>query len=136
MTSRVDGWPLPVVEKTISQDQLVRYSDVSGDHNALHLDQEFAEASQFKGIIAHGMLTLAFVAEMLTLEFGRDWLESGRLKVKFRGPAYPGQTVSTWGTVVKEEQEAQRRTLECAVGLSNAQGEELLSGTAYLTQGM
>ena len=136
MTSETDGRPLAVVEKTISQDQLVRYAHASGDHNPLHLDHEFAAASEFKGIIAHGMLTLAFISEMLTLEFGRDWIESGRLKVKFKGPAYPGQTVKTWGTVVKEEQKAQRRTLECVVGLSNSEGEELLTGTAYLTQGI
>ena len=127
------GEVLPVVEKHITSEQLTRYADASGDNNPLHLDSEFASATQFGGIIAHGMLTLAFIAEMLTIAFGRSWLEAGRLKVRFKGAAYPGDAVSTWGEIVKEEPDGQRRTVECSIGLNNSRGEELISGSAYVT---
>jgi 3-hydroxybutyryl-CoA dehydratase len=128
------GSKLPVVEKVITQEQLARYAHASGDHNPLHLDPEFASATQFGGVIAHGMLTLAFVSEMLTRAFGQIWLESGRLKVRLKAPAYPGDRVHTWGEVVKDEPGTQERFIECSVGLVNSRGQELISGVASVTQ--
>ena len=124
---------LPAVEKVVTQEQLSRYADVSGDHNPLHLDPEFASGTQFGGVIAHGMLTLAFVSEMLTLAFGKSWLDSGKLKVKFKGAAYPGDRLRTSGRVVKEEAGSDGRSVRCSVGLTNDREEELITGVASLT---
>ena len=121
-----EGDSLPVVEKFLTQEQIARYADASGDFNPLHLDPEFASKTQFGGIISHGMLTLAFISEMLTKTFGRAWLETGNLKVKLRGAARPGDTVTTWGKVTRSASE----TLECSVGIKNSKGEELISGVA------
>ena len=134
MSSWGEGKTLPVVEKVITQEQLTCYARVSGDHNPLHLDPEFASSTQFGSVIAHGMLTLAFISEMLTLAFGRSWLESGRLRVRFKAPAYPGDRVRTWGEIAKEESGPDHRSIECAIGLSNSRGEELISGVAFFTQ--
>ena len=122
-----------MVERTIGIEQIARYAKASGDHNPIHLNEEFASTSQFGGIVAHGMLTLAFVSESLSLAFGRDWTESGKLKVRLKAPAYPGDVVRSWGRVVKEGTSEGRRTLECAVGLRNGKGEELISGVATVT---
>ena len=78
------GAALPPVTKTLTQEKIAVYSDAGGDHNPLHTDAEFAAKTQFGGTIAHGMLLLAYVSEMLTAAFGRDWAASGRLKVRFR----------------------------------------------------
>ena len=127
------GEELPVVEKTIGIEQIARYAEASGDRNPIHLNAEYAATSQFGGIVAHGMLTLAFVSESLTLAFGRDWIESGKLKVRLKAPAFPGDKVRSWGHVVKEGTSEGRRSLECAVGLNNDKGEELISGVATVT---
>ena len=125
---------LPTLEKVITQKGITDYAHASGDHNPLHLDPEFASSTRFGGIIAHGMLTLAYISEMMTLAFGRGWLEGGRLKVRFKGAAYPGDTVRTWGRVVKDESDSGSRLIECTVGLSNSRGEELITGVANITQ--
>ena len=135
MVSHEVGSRLPTVEKVITQEQIARYAHASGDHNPLHLDPEFAATTQFGGIICHGMLTLAYIAEMLTAAFGRDWLKSGEFKAKFKGPTYPGDRVRTWGEVTKVEPVSQGSIVECSVSLSNHRGEELISGTALLTRG-
>ena len=129
------GWgekTLPALEKVITQEQLRCYAQVSGDHNRLHLDPEFASRTQFGGVIAHGMLTLAFVSEMLTLAFGKNWLGSGRLKVRFKAAAYPGDRIRTHGQVDKEESGPNGRSIRCSVGLTGSRGEELISGVATL----
>jgi 3-hydroxybutyryl-CoA dehydratase len=126
---------LPAVCRTITQSQLDAYCRVSGDHNPLHWDARFAAETQFGGIIAHGMLTLAFIAEMLALAFGPAWLESGQLKARFKGAARPGDRVQTWGRVIREDAATPGRR-ECAVGLCRAgTGEELISGAASVVAG-
>ena len=124
---------LPAIEKLVTQEQISWYAKVSGDHNPLHLDPEFASGTQFGGVIAHGMLTLAFVSEMLTLAFGKSWLDSGKLKVRFKGAAYPGDRLRTSGKVVKEEAGPNGQSVQCSVGLTNGRGEELITGTASLS---
>ena len=120
---------LPVVSKEISQDQLNAYAKASGDDNPLHLDPEFAAGTQFGGIIAHGMLTLAFVSEMMAAAHGRDWLESGSLRVRFKGAAHLGDRVGAWGVLDKEQ--GSSRTYSVGV-VNGASGQELLAGTAGL----
>ena len=118
---------LPTLCRKITQGQLDEYSEVSGDRNPLHLDPEFAAGTQFGGIIAHGMLTLAFVSEMLTSSLGASWLSSGSLRARFKGAAYPGDRVETWATDNRKDGEL----ANYATGLRNsATGEDLITGTA------
>ena len=125
------GNALPTITQTVTQEQLVEYSAASNDHNPLHLDPEFAMSTQFGGIIAHGMLTLSFVSQMLLTAFGRDWLESGALRVRFRGAAYVGDQVETWGEIAKREELQSHSRVTCTVGLRRCNdGQELISGGA------
>ena len=116
---------LPVISRRITQAQLNAYAAASGDHNPLHLDAEFAAATQFGGIIAHGMLTLAFLSEMLTAAWGERWLSAAKLRVRFKGAAYLGDLVETRGQP--------NPSGGCAVSVINAaSGETLITGTAAL----
>ena len=87
------------VTHRVTQAQLAKYADASGDHNPLHLDEAFAAATPYGRTIAHGMLVLAFVSEAMTRQFGRAWMCEGRLKARFRAPVFPGDTVTTSGTL-------------------------------------
>lgn len=128
-----DEWALPAVTRTITREQLSAYAEVSGDRNPLHLDPGFAAATQFGGVIAHGMLTLAFISEMMAAAFGKAWLESGETRVRFKGAAYPGRAVLAGGSVEKDEESPEGRRLSCAVAVRDQQdGQELVSGTAVV----
>ena len=117
--------------KTVTQEQILAYAQVSGDRNPLHLDAEFAASTRFGGIIAHGMLTLAFISEMMTAAFDRAWLETGALRVRFKGAAYLGDRVQAMGRVTKKEPHLRGNTLKCAVGVTNQEsGRELIVGSA------
>ena len=82
------------VRREITQERIHNYADASGDHNPIHVDPEFARGTPFGGTIAHGMLVLSFISEMMTAAFGQAWLSSGTLEVRFRAPARPGDTVT------------------------------------------
>ena len=123
------GSELPAVVKKITQETIARYADASGDHNPLHIDPEFAAKSQFEGTVAHGMLVLAYISEMLTAAFGDRWLESGRLKIRFRAPARPGDTITATGTVISID----GGSVSCDIECKNHNGETLISGQAYVS---
>lgn len=125
------GDELRTVTKQLSQEQVNRYAEASGDRNPLHLDPEFAAKTQFGGTIAHGMLVMAFVSEMLTAAFGRDWLESGWLKIRFRAPARPGDALTSSGRVTKVD----GARIVCEIECRNGSGETVLDGTAEVTAG-
>ena len=117
---------LPVVSRVITQEQLVAYAAASGDDNPLHLDAGFAAGTRFGGIIAHGMLTLAFISEMMTAGLGERWLTGGSLRVRFKGAARPGDQVETWGLAASND-----KSLSYSVGVRNSlTGEDLVTGSA------
>ena len=115
---------LPPVERRITQEQLVQYADASGDHNPLHLDEEFARGTPYGRTIAHGMLVLALVSELMTRSFGGVWLRGGRLKTRFRAPVFPGDTVRATGTLKTSDDSS--ATYEVAV--TNQNGENVITG--------
>lgn len=132
-----DGAELPTIEKTITQQQIRRYADAAGDYNPIHLDADFAEGAEFggarlEGTIAHGMMILAFISEMMTAAFGEDWLRSGSLKVRFRGPVYPGETVTAFGSVKKVSAVDGAEEVTCAVGVRKNNGDISISGDAVV----
>ena len=123
---------MPELVRSVTQGQINRYAGVSGDYNPVHLDVEFASHSTFGRIVVHGMLVLAFISEMLTKEFGKDWLDSGRLKVRFRAPVYPGDRVVTFGEVTGITNSEDGDRVKCAVGCRKVDGEDVITGEASL----
>lgn len=122
------------LERTLTQAMIDAYAEASGDHNPIHIDPEFARRTPMEGTIAHGMLVLSFVSQMMTAAFGRRWLESGSLDVRFRAPARPGDSVSARATPARGATQADERlryTVECV----NQKGELLISGTAEVRAG-
>jgi acyl dehydratase len=72
--------------------QLVRYAGASDDYNRIHYDLPYAEGAGLGGIIAHGMLTMGFMARALTDGIG----PGGRVKTiaaRFVAPVRPGDVV-------------------------------------------
>ena len=50
------------VAKTITDADLVLFAGVSTDVNAVHMDEDFAKTTMFKGRIAHGMLSASLIS--------------------------------------------------------------------------
>lgn len=119
----------PVV-KHLSQEMIGRYAAATGDFNPIHVDESFARTTPFGGTIAHGMLVLASLSEMMTRAFGEAWLGGGRLKVRFKAPARPGDTITAEAQPRAERVEGGERLLEYAVECRNQRGETLISGAA------
>jgi 3-hydroxybutyryl-CoA dehydratase len=122
---------VPPLSRIVTQEGIGRYAAASGDHNPLHVDEEYARTTHFGGTIAHGMLVLAYLSEMMAAAFGNDWLAGGRLKARFRAPARPGDTL----TARAEPRRVRDGVFEYGVECSNQKGETLVSGTAEVAVG-
>ena len=115
----------PVV-RVVAQDRINAYADASGDHNPIHVDPDFARGTPFGGTIAHGMLVLALIGEMMRGAFGEAWSETGKLKVRFKAPTRPGEAVTASAALTKEG----AGIAEYAVRCGSATGEVLIEGRA------
>jgi 3-hydroxybutyryl-CoA dehydratase len=124
------GDALPSVVKAVTQKQVNAYADAAQDWNPIHLDAEFAARTQFGQRIAHGMLGLGFVSEMLSKAFPEAWGRDSGLKVRFKAPVYPGDTVTASGVVTSVSDEDGRSRIECAVQCTGPDGGEAIAGTA------
>lgn len=98
---------------TFTREQIAAYAAASGDHNPIHLDEDFARSVGLPGVIAHGMLQMGFAA--------RAAGEPGRLRrltCRFSGMVRPGDTVTYRG---------EERDGRVALSAVNQDGEAVLS---------
>jgi 3-hydroxybutyryl-CoA dehydratase len=105
-------------ERTVSEEDIVRFAEVSGDDNPVHLDEEFASKTLFKGRIAHGMLGAGFISTVVGTRlpgYGSIYVSQS---LRFRAPVRIGDTVVTTATVKSIDKERKRVTMEtvCAIG--------------------
>lgn len=79
--------------KTITEADIVLFAGVSGDTNAIHINEEFAATTPFKGRIAHGMLSASVISAAVANRLpgpGSIYMEQ---HLKFLAPVHPGDTV-------------------------------------------
>ena len=85
--------------KTITEADIVLFAGASGDNNAVHINEEFAQTTQFKGRIAHGMLTASVISAAIAGRLpGPGTIYMGQ-NLRFKAPVRPGDTVHATVTV-------------------------------------
>ena len=86
--------------KTITEADIVLFAAVSGDNNAVHVNEEFAATTQFGGRIAHGILTASVISAAIANRLpGPGTIYLGQ-QLRFKAPVRPGDTVHARVTVV------------------------------------
>jgi 3-hydroxybutyryl-CoA dehydratase len=121
---------LPTVERLVDQARIELYAEASGDFNPIHVDREYAAGTRFGSTIAHGMMVAATVSETMALAFDRRWADGGRLKLRFKAPVYPGDTVTAFGQVKRVTDVDGVREVVCSVGVRRQTGELAIVGEA------
>ena len=115
--------------KTITEADIVLFAGVSGDNNAIHINQEFAETTPFAGRIAHGMLTASVISAAVANKLPGPGAIYMNQSLFFRAPVRPGDTVHATVTVKEIMLEKMRVVLAttCMVkGLVVIDGEALV----------
>jgi len=125
------GDVLPGIEKTITQERIMGWARISGDFNRLHVDPEYARGTPFKGTIAHGPMSLAFLNELMMKCFGVAWVNGGKLMdVRFVAPIRPGDAIRVGGTIEDIREEDGGAVAVCNMSIEKSGGEKAVVGRA------
>ena len=126
--------PLPAIgtqatlSRTITEDDILLFALVSGDHNPIHLDAEYAEKSLFGKRIAHGFL----IGSLISAVLGNDMPGPGSIylgqTLKFLAPIHIGDTVTVTVKVVAIRED--KRIITLHTDCANQHGTLVLSGEA------
>jgi 3-hydroxybutyryl-CoA dehydratase len=132
LTEIQEGKTLGPVVKHITQENINLYAEASGDFNPIHVNESFAAKTPFGGTIAHGMLNLGYVSEMMTSSFGESWLSGGKLRAKFKESARPGDTLTITGKVLCIDQKDDVSYANCNFEVRNQKDETIVTGEAIV----
>ena len=128
LTELSEGLNLPELKKIVTQENISLYAEASRDFNPIHIDEDFAKKTPLGGTIAHGMLILAYVSEMMSAAFGQNWLAGGKLSVRFKAPARPGDNLTVSGRISRIERSEDQLSAHCNVLCQNQNGASIITG--------
>ena len=114
--------------RRVTEEEILLFAKVSGDTNPVHLDEEFAAATQFGGRIAHGMLTGAFISAAVALNMpGPGSIYLGQT-MSFKRPVMIGDTLTVKLEVASKREGKNIAVLNCNV--VNQHGKTVVKGEA------
>ena len=120
-----------LVKQPITKLQLVRYAGASGDFNPLHTDDEAGREAGFQGVVAHGMLIMAFLAEAVTTWVPRPSFK--RIKIRFKGVTLPGDVVTVVGRVSEKRVLEGQGLVTCSIEAMDQNRDVKAVGTFEVT---
>lgn len=114
-------------EHVVEESDIEAFAAVSGDHNPLHMDEDFAKTTIFGQRIAHGALTASYISGILGNNLPGPGAIFTHLSMRFRRPVFIGATVKVRAEVVDKQDKGNRVTLRvsCAVD-----GKDVITGEA------
>ncbi|HEV7374997.1 MAG TPA: MaoC family dehydratase [Pyrinomonadaceae bacterium] len=118
------------VSKTITDEDVRLFADLTGDHNPVHLDDQYASATRFKRRVAHGMLTASLISSVLANQLPGEGTVYLSQSLKFVAPVYLDDTVTARVTITGIREDKPVATLETVC--VNQRGELLIKGEAVI----
>lgn len=118
------------ITRSFSEQDVNDFARLSGDHNPIHIDPEFAKNTVFGQRIVHGMLVSSLFSNLLAEKVpGKGSIYLGQT-FKFKKPVFLDQTVTAKVEVINIRSDKPIATMSTIC--TNEQGEELISGEAIL----
>ncbi|GAC1399465.1 MAG: MaoC family dehydratase [Pyrinomonadaceae bacterium] len=118
------------VTKTITDADIHTFADLIGDHNSVHLNDEFAKKTRFGRRIAHGMLSGSLISAVIGEQLPGDGAVYLSQSLKFVAPVFPGDTVTAKATVTNIREDKPIITLETIC--LNQHNETIIKGEAVV----
>ena len=116
-----------LVKPPLTHLQLVRYAGASGDFNQLHTDPKFGEMMGTGGIIAHGMLIMGFVGQMLSDYVGP--LALRKFNIRFKGMTRLDDVITCTGTITEKYEADGEGRIAGKVQAADQNGDVKVAGT-------
>ena len=120
----------PLLLNPINRTTLALFAGASGDHNAIHIDTDYARKAGMADVFAHGMLSMAYLGRLLT-----QWVDQRQLRefgVRFLGITHLGHQITCTGTVVERFEAEGEQRIKVEVRTTNQYGETKIVGDAVI----
>ena len=114
----------------LSRLTLALYCGASGDHNPIHVDSDFARSAGMPDVFAHGMLSMAWLARVLT-----NWVPQSAIRaysVRFAAITQVAETITCAGVVTEKFEVDGERRVRLSLTTANAEGHVELAGDAVV----
>ena|SRR2546427_8623005 len=114
----------------ISRLTLALYCGASGDHNPIHVDTDFAKAAGMPDVFSHGMLSMAWLGQVLT-----RWVPQIAIRdysVRFAAITQVGERIFCTGKVVEKFERDGQRCVRVELSSANQDGQIKLKGEAVI----
>ena len=116
--------------KKITEEDVMKFAEVTGDYNPIHVNPEYAKTQMFGKQVAHGALSSGLISAVLgTKLFGPGILYGGQT-VKFIKPVFFGDTLTAVGTVKEKftKKEGKLKFIICDTVVKNQNDEVITTG--------
>ncbi len=107
-----------IFAKTITEADIVLFSGITGDMNPVHVNEEFAKETMFKGRIAHGMLTGSLISTVLGMKMPGPGCIYISQTLNFKAPVRPGDTAVAHAEIITIDNKRKRITMATKVSVN------------------
>jgi len=112
---------------TITGEQIDTFAEITGDHNPIHVDEEFAKTTMFGQRIAHGALSASLISAVLGNDLPGPGAVFVELNLRFRRPAFIGDEVIAHAEVAEINEKTGRVRMKCYCSVN---GKQICRGDA------
>ncbi len=116
--------------KTVTEYDIYQFAGITGDFNPIHINEEYAAGTFFKGRIAHGMLSAGFISAVIGTKLPGTGCIYISQTLNFKAPVRIGDTITTTAEVVELLVEKNRVRLKATC--TNQDGTLVTDGEAVM----
>lgn len=118
------------LSKIFTLKDVKNFAEISGDHNPVHLDKEFADKTRFRGQIVHGMLVTGLISAVLGTRLPGPGGIYINQNINFTAPVRPGDKITAEVEVIKWRPD--KRIITLSTMCTNQNDEVVIKGEAVL----
>lgn len=119
------GTKAEVIHK-ITEKDIENFVSLTGDNNPLHVDPEYAQKTEYKKNVVHGMLSVSFISTLIGTKLpgeGALWFSQS---INFLSPVWVGDEIVVTGEVIQKSES--QRTLKIKVDIVNQHKQKVIEG--------
>jgi acyl dehydratase len=114
---------------TLTAEHVTAYAAMTGDHNPLHFDKDFASKTKFKKLVVQGGLTTGLLHALVAMDMPGPGTVFLSQNWKFTAPVFIGDTITAEAEILSIH--PSKPITQLKVVITRQTGETVLEGEAW-----
>ncbi len=114
--------------KKITEEDVMKFAEISGDYNPIHVNPDFAKTQMFRKQVAHGVISAGLISAVMGVKLFGPGILYGEQTVRFIKPVFFDDTLTAVATVKEKytKKEGKLKFIKCDTKVYN-QNDELVT---------